>query len=355
MSVNMSELEKLNNLLSLHLRRKHIIVLNPEAKENRNKKIENKVVYDATEWKMPEDLQKYIVELSEKDELTIEEKILEFYEKLSVNYVYDDNLISYIQKVEDDTFDLPDWYGRDTVPDWDEKREMHNRRSCFELSRYLAKGLMELLKNEDNCNVCIFWDKDLTHYFVGLTTNDYKVTLDLDDFSNIKDLTRLKTELTAEGITILEDEDGKFQKALDNFNEGREKYALEMMQNDILDETIEADKYGDIIFLSYALQILTQGYGIDEQGTFEYMKEIVDMKLGPESRKKVWKKIDGVDGNAPRVVRCLLIDVDNETYLIDGNEGVLRPFSDEEFTIENARFIPFKGVLHDEDERYDGS
>jgi len=39
-------------------------------------------------------------------ELSNEEKILLVYEKLCYDYVYDDNLISYIQKVDDDIFSL---------------------------------------------------------------------------------------------------------------------------------------------------------------------------------------------------------------------------------------------------------
>lgn len=360
MSVNISELKNLNNLLSLHLRRKHIIVLNPEKKEEFNQEIEDKVVYDAVKWSIPEELQEYIDELKGHSRLSIEDKILLIYEKLCHDYVYDDNLISYIQKVEDDTYDLPDWYGRDVSLDWNSNREQHNRRVCYELSRYLAKSLTELLEDNDEYDICIFWDKDLTHYFVGLSGKDYKVTLDLDNFFNIKDLTRLKTGLTAEGITILEDKKKKFLNTLNYFNRDREQYSIEKMENEI--DSKEEDSQNkndtdneDIEFLKNALQILIEKYQIDSQGIFEYMKEIVDMKLGPESRKKVWKKLEGTDDKATRYIRCLLIDAGNKMFLIDGDAGVIREFKEEEFSVENASFIPFKGLSHDEDERYNGS
>jgi len=38
----------------------------------------------------------------------------------------------------------------------------------------------------------------------------YSLAIDLDDFFRIKDLTRVKTGLTLEGITILEDDKDKF-------------------------------------------------------------------------------------------------------------------------------------------------
>ena len=131
------------------------------------------------------------------------------------DYVYDDNLISYIQKVDDDIFSLPDWYGRNVDKEWEKNREKHNRRICFELSRYLVESLNELFKNDENYNSCILWNKNLTHYFVGLTSNEYSLAIDLDDFFRIKDLTRVKTGLTLEGITILEDDKDKFKNVLD--------------------------------------------------------------------------------------------------------------------------------------------
>ena len=47
------------------------------------------------------------------------------------NYTYDDNLISYIRKIDDDTFTLPDWYGRDIDEEWEKNREGHNRENMF--------------------------------------------------------------------------------------------------------------------------------------------------------------------------------------------------------------------------------
>ena len=66
-----------------------------------------------------------------------------------------------------------------------ENRKTHNRRICYEVSRYLAKSLSVLFKDRPDVNICIFWDKGLTHYFVGLSGREYSVALDLDDFTYI--------------------------------------------------------------------------------------------------------------------------------------------------------------------------
>ena len=227
MSINIANLNKLSELVSLSVLRKPKIILNPEEEyylRYKNKTHENgedinlNIKCDKADWNIPKEVQPFVDELSKNDKLSNEEKILAIYEELSKIYTYDDNVLSYIKRVDDDKFALPDWYGRDINEVWEANREEHNRRVCYEVSRYLAKSLTEIFKNNDDYDVCILWDKDLTHYFVGLTCSEYSLTLDLDDFNNIKDLTRLKTNLTAEGIKILEDDNNKFKNSLDNFN-----------------------------------------------------------------------------------------------------------------------------------------
>ena len=228
---------------------------------NRIEQPDEAIEYDKDEWRIPENLSTWISELEKKSIFSTEEKILLLYQKLCRDFTYDDNLISYIRKSDDDTFLLPDWYGRDTDEKWTENREQHNRRVCFELSRYLATSLNELLKNKEGYHTCILWDKGLTHYFVGLTCGEYSITLDTDDFNNIKDLTRLKTGLTAEGIKVWEDEEGKFQRALDQFNKKRDRYSIERISNDIESQELEQPKEEeteDIAFLRNAIKVLIE-------------------------------------------------------------------------------------------------
>lgn len=361
MSVNMYKLTKLNDLVTTSFRRKHIIVLNPEGKHGSKKKLKGNAIYDEAEWKMPEEIRTLVEELSQNSQLSNEDKILEIYEKLCRDYVYDDNVISYIKKKDDDSFDLPDRYGRKVDEEWERNREQHNRRVCYEVSRYLAKALIELFKDDEDFNVCILWDKGLTHYYVGLTCKDYSVTLDLDDFNNIKDLTRIKAGLTAEGIGILDDNGGKFRSVLDQFNKDRSKHAITKIKKEIAsNETTSSEpnvenqspnsigEPDDIVFLRNAIEILTEKYDIDSQGLYEYMKEIVDIKLGPEARKKVWKEIKGNSHEETRYIRCLALDVGNQKYIIDVEERLLRAFDEEELKKEDRQFIPYKELLSDD-------
>ena len=370
MKINMDKLIKLNDLVTTSFRRKHIIVLNPEFERENNQELNANVIYDKAEWKIPQGIQSLIYELSQNDELSSEEKILLIYEQICKDYIYDDNLISYIQKIDDDSYALPDWYGRDVDEEWEKNREHHNRRVCYEVSRYLATSLTELLKNDEKFNVTILWDKGLTHYFVGLTCGEYSITLDVDDFNNIKDLTRIKAGLTAEGIVILEDNEGQFKRALDKFNSGRSKDAIKKMQSSIFEdipniESSNADQIEEpdsIVFLKNAIEILKNKYDIDSQGIYEYIKEIVDVTLGPQARKKIWKEIKGNTGKDTRYIRCLLLDVNSKKYIVDVDKMLLRRFDEQELKMEDSDFIPYKDLLNEDvinyrsrkEERYNG-
>lgn len=156
MSINVEKLNRLNKLVSMFFRNKHTIVLNPEEKISNEQDLEEDVVYDGAKWKIPEQLEKYVCTLSEKEDISAEDKILLIYEKICREYVYDDNLISYIKKIDEDIYTVPDWYGRNVEEEWEKNREQHNRRICFELSRYIAKSLSEVLKDRDKYNICIF-------------------------------------------------------------------------------------------------------------------------------------------------------------------------------------------------------
>lgn len=367
MSINVDHLTKLNELVSLFFRRKHIVVLNPKDNQKNEHDSNAEIIYDKSEWKIPNKLKILIDELSQSSYLNNEDKILMIFEKICKNYIYDDNLISYIQKIDDETYDLPDWYGREVNQEWETNREQHNRRVCYEVARYLAESLTEIFKDNDEYNVCILWDKGHTHYFVGLTCDNYSITLDTDDFNNIKDLTRLKTGLTAQGIIILDDKEDKFKTALDKFNKNRSEDSIIKIENELVNNSMDSnsneenqksplpEEPDNIAFIRNAIEILREKYDIDSQGLFEYIKEIVDIKLGPESRKKVWKKISGNENEATRYIRCLVLDVDNQKYIIDVDEGLLRTFDEEEFKSEEPIFIPYKNLSRNDEERYDGS
>mgnify|MGYP005846810487 FL=1 len=97
-------------------------------------------------------------------------------------------------------------------------------------------------------------------------------------------------------------------------------------------------------------------------GLYEYIKEIVDVTLGPESRKKVWKEVKEQDDEQSRYIRCLILDIDGKKYIIDVGEMQIREFKEEELKGEDRTFIPYKDLLSDElinfrsrkEERYKG-
>ena len=359
MNTDITKLIKLNNLVALKNKSKSTIILDPAGKKF-GTNLSGDIEYDKSEWKIPDDLKEYVDDLAEERDLTTEDKILKIYENICTNYVYDDNLISYIKKLDEDSFYIPDWYGRDVDDEWEKNRELHNRRICFELSRYLAKSLTELLKDKEGYNVCIHWNKELTHYFVGLVSDEYSLTLDVDDFYNIKDLTRIKANLTAEGIKILEDKNGKFNKALSKFNESREKYSLTKIEKEsekIDDKDIKQISFepnDNVMFLQKALKVLSEDENLDSQGIFEYMKEIVDIGLGQASRTKIWKEIPGKSKEDTRHIRCLLVKIGEQQYLIDGDSKIMRAFDEREFKVKRPEYIQYDQVHKDDNDYYNG-
>lgn len=345
MAIDITRIIELKRLVTNYSKRKPIIVLPPESNIGA---LPDNTEYDKANWKIPnKELAEFVKKLADNCKLSNEEKILALYEKLCRSYIYDDNLISYIRKVDDDSYELPEGYGRVVDEEWEKNREQHNRRVCYEVSRYLAKSLIELFKNREDVNVCILWDKALTHYFVGLTCDDYSLTLDLDDFNNIKDLTRIKAGLSTQGIIVLDDNNAIFQNALDKFNSTREQDALKQVENNIasstdnnLSESYEEEPE-DITFLKNTIKILKERYSIDSQGMFEYLKEIIDMKFGPDKRKKVWKIIRGND-NQSRCIRCLTLNAEDKNYIIDVDDMFIREFDLKELEGENAKYISHK-------------
>ena len=135
--MNFTRISKLSNLVTNNLKRKPTIILDPNnSNPFRISGTANNisVTVDVDEWILPDYLKDFIKKLCQSD-LNVEERILKLYERICLDYIYDDNVLSYIRKNDDDTFYLPDNYGRRTNSSWKEKRSEHNRRNCFEISR----------------------------------------------------------------------------------------------------------------------------------------------------------------------------------------------------------------------------
>lgn len=280
---------------------------------------EDWIEYDLVEWKI-ENTVKNMVENLEKDSTkSIEEKIFDLYIFICENYIYDVNVLYFFRKdvsdLNNSKYISVDWYGRIVDTEWFEKRQKHNRRICYEFSRFYAKAINELIDNSLNVEAVIVGDKDNTHYVVGLIGQEYNIILDQDDFNNIKDLTRAKLNLSIKGIHILKDKNGIFEKIVNEYNRDKLEELAEITQ--------AKKKYikNDIIKLfNISIEVLNK-YNIDSQGFFEYMRYIIEeanIKI-----EKLWK-VDTRPTFERRHERCLYFSYENKTYLLDSIEKNLK-------------------------------
>ena len=295
------------------------IILEPPRELN-----EDWIEYDQVKWEMEEPIKNLVNTLIKDNSLSFEEKLLSVYKFICLNYIYDVNVLYFFKRDTSDINNIKyiavDWYGRIVGQKWIENRKKHNRRICYEFARFYAKAINELLGENDNLEAVMVGDKENLHYFVGLTGKDYSITLDLDDFNSIKDLTRLKLGLTINGIKILRDESNKFKKALDKFNEGRPEELAEVkeIQNNF-------DGKDVIKYLNDIIDIFRK-YNIDAQGFFEYMRSKIE-KQGIEI-EKIWKEVKGA--SEKRYVRCLLFNYNSNSYLLDSLEQTLNKVNRED-------------------------
>lgn len=279
---------------------------------------EDWIEYDQVKWEVEENIEELVKELQKDDTLSFEEKILKVYEKICLNYIYDDNVLYFFKRDASDINNIKyiavDWYGRIVGNTWIENRKKHNRRICYEFARIYAKAINELLGENKKLEAFMVGDKENLHYVVGLTGDDYSAILDLDNFNKIKDLTRLKLGLTLDGITILREETGKLKKAIDNYNKER------LIDLPEMEEAKNKFAENDVIkYLNEVVKIL-KSYNIDSQGFMEYTRAKVENQ-GIEI-EKIWKEIKG--GAEKRYVRCILFDFDGKTYLIDTVEQEMK-------------------------------
>ncbi len=306
------------------------IILEP----NRNIQ-EDWIEYDTVKWEMENGINKLVEKLLKETSMSFEEKVLEVYKYICLNYVYDANVLYFFKRDDSDINNIKyiavDWYGRIVGKDWIEKRQKHNRRICYEFARFYAKAINVLLDGNDKLEAFMLGDKENLHYVVGLTGEEYSIILDLDDFNSIKDLTRVKFGLTIKGIKILRDESGKFKQVVDKFNEGKrdEIEEIEEAKKNLKDKNL-------IEYFNKVSQIL-KNKNIDSQGFFEYIRAIVEnegIKI-----EKIWKE----DKIAPekRYERCIIFELDGKTYLIDSIEQVI--FQTEKEDID-AKFFVFNSA-----------
>ncbi len=273
------------------------------------------IEYDTVKWELEDQLENLVNDLSKDNTLSFEEKILELYKYIALNYIYDDNVLYFFKRDVSDIDNIKyiavDWYGRIIDDKWKENRKNHNRRVCYEFARFYAKAINDLLNGNDKCEAFMLGDKENLHYVVGLTGEEYSVILDVDDFNKIKDLTRLKLGLTINGITILRDNSGKFKKVVDKYNEDKPED---------LPELKNISKDNDIIEYFNKVITILKPHNIDSQGFMEYMRAKIEKE--EIEIEKIWKEIK--NGPEKRYVRCLLFDYEGKTYLLDSVDQKLQ-------------------------------
>ncbi|MBQ3408173.1 MAG: hypothetical protein IJH12_03090 [Clostridia bacterium] len=278
---------------------------------------EDWIEYDTVKWEIEKPVDDIVNQLLEDKTLSLEEKIIKVYQFICITYIYDANVLYFFKRDDSDPLNIKyiavDWYGRVVGPEWAEKRKNHNRRICYEFSRFYAKAINKLIDGKADLEAFMLGDKENTHYVVGLTGKDYSVILDQDDFNSIKDLTRLKMGLTIKGIHILRDEHGKFSKAVNDYNKNR---------LDELPEIKEAEqklKQTDVIgYFNVVINAINK-FNIDSQGFFECLRHIIEdsgFKI-----EKIWK--EDTSNIERRYERCLYFEYKGQTYLLDSIDKTL--------------------------------
>ena len=328
-------IKKFYNEITQYLRGDYKIVLEPGRKLT-----EEWIEYDQVKWELDEPILDLVNKLLKENTLSLEEKILEIYKFICLNYIYDDNVLYFFRRDTSDINNIKyiavDWYGRIIDDRWKENRKKHNRRVCYEFARFYAKAINELITENDNMEAFMVGDKENTHYVVGLTGSEYSAILDLDDFNSIKDLTRLKLGLTIKGIRILRDESGKLQSVVDNFNKDRLNELVEV------EEAKEKLKGKDTIKYFNSIVDILRSYNIDSQGFMEYMRSIIEHE--EIEIEKIWKEIKG--GYEKRYVRCLIFDFNSQTYLLDSVEQTLNIINKNELDRNTFIFKPEENEYH---------
>ena len=290
------------------------IVLEPE----RDLK-EDWIEYDSVKWEIESNVKEVVEKLQKDVNKSLEEKIFELYKYICMHYIYDANVLYFFKRDDSNPNNIKyiaaDWYGRIVDFKWFENRQKHNRRICYEFSRFYAKAINLLINDRDDLEAMIVGDKENTHYVVGLTGKNYSIILDQDDFSNIKDLTRIKMNLTLKGIHIFRDNTGKFIQLVNSYNSDK----LEELK-EITEARVKYKDIDKIKFLNLSIDAINK-YDIDSQGFFEYIRSLIEeIEINIE---KIWR-VDTRNTIERRHERCLYFDYDGKTYLLDSIEKTLK-------------------------------
>ena len=266
------KLKEVNSLMNWNK-----IKVNPEETQE----IDNsKIKKDYVLWKEDDDTLFYELCKDEGfEQLSTIEKILKIHFGVCKNFVFDDFcyfLGSYNKEKNICTIDSK--FGRNPNLVWRENRKKHNRRICYELSRYMAVRLKQFIKEESD--IFLVSDEYETHYATAYVCDDFMIIIDTDDYWKGADLNRVKLGIEIKGITIVSDEKNIVKEKLDEINKTRK--SKKEFQQEIENDAVEKSKIEWINILLEKIKIL------GDDGIFKYMCTILEMK-GYEP-KKIWEK-----------------------------------------------------------------
>lgn len=251
--------------------------INPADNEKIN---DSRIEYDYVPWETEHDsIIDKISKIKDFDNLSFIDRIIKLHLLVCKHFVFDD-FCYFLGKYdkEKNICMIDQKYGRNPNSRWIEERKKHNRRICFELSRYVAVRIKQIA-NED-CDVFLVSDKYESHYATAIVSNDFMITIDTDDFIKGEDLKRVKLGLEIKGITIVSDKNGVVIQTIEKENKNRKT------KKDFEHELEEdVDKNAEIAWM-YAL--LEKIKTIDNDGVFKYMEQ--GLKLKGYEPKKIWQK-----------------------------------------------------------------
>lgn len=312
------------------------IKVNPEeTEESDNNEIKRDYVY----WK--EDDDSLFDELCQDENfgrLSRIEKILKIHCLVCKYFVFDD-FCYFLGKYnkEKNICTIDSRYGRNPDLAWKENRKKHNRRICYELSRYVAVRLKQFIKEESD--IFLVSDEYETHYATAYVCDDFMIIIDTDDYWKGADLNRVKLGLEIKGITIVSDEKNIVKEELAKINETRK--SKKEFEKEIEDDKVEESKREWIDILLEKIKI------IGNDGIFKYMYTILEMK-GYEP-KKIWERED-------KTYKESLYMRWNMKFMVINSSGI-KILSDREFNdnIHEGKYVHNKGrhIIAEEIE-YDG-
>lgn len=287
---------------------------------------DSRIQYDYVAWKAEDDaIVDKIQKIDNLSQLSLIEKILTVHCMVCEHFVFDE-FCYFLGKYdkEKNICTIDQKYGRNPNARWIEERKKHNKRICFELSRYFAFRIKQLV-NKD-CDVFLVSDEYESHYATAIIYKDFMITVDSDDFVKGEDLNRAKLGLEIKGITIVSDEKNIVKKALENFNQNKKS------KKDFEKEVIEDfEKNGEYEWMNI---LLNKTKNAENDGVFKYIKPILEFKS--YEPKKIWVKVGDT------YIQTLYIAW-NMNYIIINSLGIEIISSREFFdNIQDGKYLPNK-------------